>query len=103
MRQSSRIKVDLVSGLVKCPSEEKIVVPLRAVLTTKWPQQQKWENDHFVQAAAVRAPDVHTSAEWATSEEIEASVWHGIEYGQRMLTRLHLGVNPHREATKSRW
>jgi hypothetical protein len=52
MSRSSNM-VYLVSGLVKCPSEEEIVVPLGAVLATKWPQQQKWENDHFEQATAV--------------------------------------------------
>jgi hypothetical protein len=97
MRRSSRIVVNLVSGLVECPSEEKIVVPLRAVLTTKRPQQQKRKNGHFEQSAAVRASDVHASTGWATPKKIETSSGMGTGFGPRMLTRPQLRVNAHGE------
>jgi hypothetical protein len=95
MNRSSSIMANLVSRLVECPSEIEIVVPLLAVLATKWPQQQKWENDHFDQAPAMRVPHVQAPASWAASKEIEASMRHGAGYGRRMLTRPYLRVNPY--------
>jgi hypothetical protein len=97
MNLSSSIMVNLLSRLVECPSEKEIIVPLLAILATKWPQQQKWENDHFDQAPAMRVPHVQAPASWAASKEIEASMRHGAGYGPRMLTCLYLRVNPHEE------
>src|SRR6202043_3017408 len=62
IRGSSGINMNLVSRLVKRPSEEEIVVPFRAVLATKRPQEHEWKNDHFEQAPAVRASHVRAPA-----------------------------------------
>ncbi len=53
MIRSSSFMAKIVFGLVKSPGEEEIVVPLGAVLAAEWPQQQKWENDHFERSTAV--------------------------------------------------
>jgi len=92
MIDSSKIRVNLISVLVKCASKEEIIVPLGAIFATKWPQQQKRKQDRFEQPATVRAPDIHASAEWATSKEIEAIVWHVVMFERRMLTRPYLRV-----------
>jgi hypothetical protein len=92
MNDSSKIRVNLISVLVKCMSEEEIIVPLGAIFATKWPQQQKRKQDRFEQPTTVRAPDIHAAAEWATSKEVEASMWHVVRFGRRMLTRPLLRV-----------
>jgi hypothetical protein len=92
MNHSSKVRVNLISGLVKCPSEEKIIVPLGAILAAKWPQQQKGKQDRFEQTTTVRAPDVHAAAGWATSKKIEATVWHVVRFERGMLTRPYLRV-----------
>src|SRR6266566_477909 len=97
MSRSLSVMVNLVSRVVECPSEKEIIVSLLAILATKWPQQQKWENDHFEQAPAMRVPHVQAPASWAASKDMEASMRHGAGYGPRMLTRPYLRVNPHEE------
>jgi hypothetical protein len=79
MKDSSKIRVNLISVLVKCTSKEEIIVPLGAILATKWPQQHKRKQDRFEQPTPVRAPNIHAAAEWATSKEIEATVWHVVD------------------------
>jgi len=92
MNDSSKIRVNLICVLVKCASKEEIIVPLGAIFATKWPQQHKRKQDRFEQPATVRAPDIHASAEWTTSKEIEATVWHVVIFERRMLTRRYLSV-----------
>jgi hypothetical protein len=79
--------VNFISGVVKCPGKEEIIVPLGAILATKWPQQQKRKQNRFEQTTPVRAPDVHAAAGGATSKEIEATVWHVVRFEEGMLTR----------------
>ena len=92
MNSSLKIGVNLISVLAKCTSKEEIIVPPGAIFATKWPQQQKRKQDRFEQPTAVRAPDVHAAAEWATAKEIEATVWHVLRFERRMLTRPYLSV-----------
>jgi hypothetical protein len=92
MNDSSKFRVNLISVLAKCTSKEEIIVPLGAIFATKWPQQQKRKQDRFEQPTTVRTPDIHAAAEWATSKEIEASMWHVVTFRRRMLTRPYLSV-----------
>jgi hypothetical protein len=87
MNDSSKIRVNLISVLMKCPSKDEIIVPLGAIFATKWPQQQKRKQERFEQPTTMRTPDIRASAEWATSKEIEATVWHAVRFEEGMLTR----------------
>lgn len=80
MNDSLKIRVNLISAFVQRPSKVEIIVPLGAILAAKWSQQQKRKQERFEQPATMRAPDVHTAAEGATSKEIETSVWHAVKF-----------------------
>src|SRR5882762_1266189 len=87
--------------LEKNPGKEQIVAPLGAVLSTKRPQQQKRENDHFEGFTAVRAPHVQAPAKWVASRKIEPSMLHDSGCETRMLTRPTCGVNPQGESRRN--
>src|SRR5258706_11737968 len=86
----NRVKLNPMLG--KCAKKKKTRSPPCSIFATKRPQQQKRKQGRFEQPTTVRAPDIHASAEWATSKEIEAIVWHVVMFERRMLTRPYLRV-----------
>jgi hypothetical protein len=62
--------------------------PLGAVFAPIRPQHQKRkQHRRFDETATMRAPDIHAPAEWATSEETKATMWHVTNFEAGMLPR----------------
>jgi hypothetical protein len=84
----------LILGFVQRPRKKEVVVPLGAVFAAEWPHQQKWKDDHFQRAPAMRSPHIQALAGWTASQKIESGMRHGTEFRLGMLTCQSFEVNP---------